>query len=163
MEKTPWPFQFVTKISKSRCKQFIFYLCFILWNLFLEILGRAHRHPDFLDFLSWIWCQCESDEVHSLSHPEQVFGPPPTSPAENPVCLFFIDISSVDHHFCWSKDKSKDRGLWDILYITYGWDILVWRIQDIILQPVRYIHIHNFLFEERKIQHRIFKQHVHAV
>lgn len=116
MEKTPWPFQFVTKISKSRCKQFIFYLCFILWNLFLEILGRAHRHPDFLDFLSWIWCQCESDEVHSLSHPEQVFGPPPTSPAENPVCLFFIDISSVDHHFCWSKDKSKDRGLWDILY-----------------------------------------------
>lgn len=60
-----------------------------------------------------------------------------------------------------TKARTEVFGIYYI--IAYGWDILVWRIQDIILQSVRYIHIRNFLFEKRKIQHRIFKQHVHAV
>lgn len=122
--KTQLGHYLVTKFSKSLCKQFILYHCFILWSLFLEILGWAPSTQTFWIFLpesgvnmsqtkfiqfptlrkSLVLCQLGVYlQLRTMS-----------------VCLFFTPISSVDHHFSWSEDRSKVSSLRDILYVVYG-------------------------------------------
>lgn len=116
------------------------------------------KHPDILDFPTWIWCQCESDEIHSPFHTDQVFGFLPTecaSPAGNPVCLLLISVqwTIISVHIK-TKHVFKKK-IYHTLYSVGGcnnWTIMPWRVQNIIPLPVTHNNMHNLLFDEHNIK-----------